>query len=130
MSDLILASKSKVRKEILEKHKINCLVEPSNIDEEPIRYLILFVKKVISFLFIDIKSSQPNYYNPFHYLPLLLLGVTSLIGILISDKKSYKLNYLILIFFTTIFIFSVFFKIFLLIRVLMKLFVAFIGPTV
>ena len=80
-----------------------------NIDKEPIRYLILFVKKVISFLFIDIKSSQPNYYNPFHYLPLLLLGVTSLIGILISDKKSYKLNYLILIFFTNIFIFSIFF---------------------
>ena len=80
-----------------------------NIYEEPIRYLILFVKKVISFLFIDIKSSQPNYYNPFHYLPLLLLGVTSLIGILISDKKSYKLNYLILIFFTNIFIFSIFF---------------------
>ena len=37
MADLILASKSKVRKEILEKHKISCLVEPSNIDEEPIK---------------------------------------------------------------------------------------------
>jgi len=41
MSDLILASKSKVRKEILEKHKINCLVEPSNIDEEPIKDSLL-----------------------------------------------------------------------------------------
>jgi 4-amino-4-deoxy-L-arabinose transferase-like glycosyltransferase len=79
------------------------------IKEEPARYLILFAKKIMSFLLIDIRSSQPNYYNPLHYLPVLLIGVTSLIGIIISDKKSYKLNYLILIFFTNIFIFSVFF---------------------
>tara|TARA_B100001250_G_scaffold116905_1_gene99170 strand:+ start:185 stop:766 length:582 start_codon:yes stop_codon:yes gene_type:complete len=37
MSNIILASKSKVRKEILEKNNINCLVEPSNIDEDPIK---------------------------------------------------------------------------------------------
>tara|TARA_B100000686_G_C16611631_1_gene874145 strand:- start:126 stop:707 length:582 start_codon:yes stop_codon:yes gene_type:complete len=37
MPNLILASKSKVRKEILEKNHINCTVEPSNIDEEPIK---------------------------------------------------------------------------------------------
>tara|TARA_Y100000590_G_scaffold209395_1_gene237241 strand:+ start:19175 stop:20422 length:1248 start_codon:yes stop_codon:yes gene_type:complete len=80
-----------------------------NIEEDPKKYLILFLKKIVSFLFIDIKSSQANYYNPFHYLPVLLLGLTSLVGIFISDKKSYKLNYLILIFFTNIFIFSIFF---------------------
>ena len=80
-----------------------------NIKKEPKRYLILFVKKVTSFLFIDIKSSQPNYYNPLHYLPVLLLGITSLIGIVLSDKKSYQLNYLILIFFVNIIIFSSFF---------------------
>ena len=65
--------------------------------------------KAASFLFIDIKSSQPNYYNPLHYLPVLLLGITSLIGIVLSDKKSYQLNYLILIFFVNIIIFSSFF---------------------
>jgi 4-amino-4-deoxy-L-arabinose transferase-like glycosyltransferase len=80
-----------------------------NIKEEPKRYLTLFVKKAASFLFIDIKSSQPNYYNPLHYLPVLLLGITSLIGIVLSDKKSYQLNYLILIFFVNIIIFSSFF---------------------
>ena len=37
MPDLILASKSKVRKEILEKNKINCSVKPSNVDEEPVK---------------------------------------------------------------------------------------------
>ncbi len=80
-----------------------------NIKEEPKRYLTLFVKKAASFLFIDIKSSQPNYYNPLHYLPVLLLGITSLVGIVLSDKKSYRLNYLILIFFVNVIIFSSFF---------------------
>ena len=43
MSNIILASKSKVRKKILEKYNINCLVEPSNIDEEPIKDSLLNV---------------------------------------------------------------------------------------
>ncbi len=37
MPDIILASKSKVRKSILEKNNISCFVEPSNIDEEPVK---------------------------------------------------------------------------------------------
>ena len=37
MPDIILASKSKVRKSILEKNDIICLVEPSNVDEEPVK---------------------------------------------------------------------------------------------
>ena len=80
-----------------------------NITNEPQKYLILFLKKIASFLFIDINSSQSNYYNPLHYLPVVLLGITSLIGIIISDKKSYKMNYLIFVFFLNIIIFSSFF---------------------
>ena len=67
-----------------------------NIKKDPIRYLTLFIKKAVSFLFIDINSPNPNYYNPLHYIPVLLFGITSLIGIGLSDKKSYKLNYLII----------------------------------
>ena len=77
-----------------------------NIMKEPIGYLIFFVKKVISILFIIIGSMDPRYWNPLHYLPVLLLGATSLIGIVLSDKKSYKFNYLIFIFFVNIVIFS------------------------
>jgi 4-amino-4-deoxy-L-arabinose transferase-like glycosyltransferase len=80
-----------------------------NIMGEPTKYLILFLKKFASFLFIDIASSNPIYYNPFHYLPVLLLGVTSLGGITLSNKKSHKLNYLIFIFFINAIIFSSFF---------------------
>ena len=34
---IILASKSKVRKKILEKNGINCVVEPANIDEDLVK---------------------------------------------------------------------------------------------
>ena len=40
-NEIILASKSKVRKEILEKNGINCNVLPSNIDENPIKESLL-----------------------------------------------------------------------------------------
>jgi len=42
MSDqIILASKSNVRKKILENNKIVCVVEPSNVDEESIKKSLL-----------------------------------------------------------------------------------------
>ena len=37
MPDIILASKSQVRKNILKKNNIDCLVKPSNVDEEPVK---------------------------------------------------------------------------------------------
>ena len=37
LNNIILASKSKVRKEILEKNDIICKVEPSNVDEESVK---------------------------------------------------------------------------------------------
>ena len=77
-----------------------------NIIKKPLEYLIFSLKKAISFQFIILDSMDPRFWNPLHYLPLLLLGVTSLIGLILSDKKSYKFNYLILIFFIIIIIFS------------------------
>ena len=41
MSNLILASKSKVRKDILNKNNINCIVEPSNVDEDLVKESLL-----------------------------------------------------------------------------------------
>ena len=41
MSNLILASKSKVRKEILNKNNISCIVEPSNVDEDSVKESLL-----------------------------------------------------------------------------------------
>ena len=41
MLNLILASKSKVRKEILNKNNISCVVEPSNVDEDLVKKSLL-----------------------------------------------------------------------------------------
>ena len=41
MNKIVLASKSKIRKEILAKHNIDCVVEHSNVDEEPIKNSLL-----------------------------------------------------------------------------------------
>ena len=37
MKSIILASKSKVRKKILDENKIECIVEPSNLDEDEVK---------------------------------------------------------------------------------------------
>ncbi len=41
MHDVILASKSKVRKEILDKNNIKSIVEPSNVDEDMVKESLL-----------------------------------------------------------------------------------------
>ena len=41
LSRIVLASKSKVRKEILDKHDIENIVEPSNIDEDIVKASLL-----------------------------------------------------------------------------------------
>ena len=38
---IILASKSKVRKKILEENEIQCVVEPSNVDEDSVKKSLL-----------------------------------------------------------------------------------------
>jgi septum formation protein len=41
LSKIILASKSKVRKEILDKHNIFCEVKPSNVDEDSVKKTLI-----------------------------------------------------------------------------------------
>ena len=41
INEIILASKSEVRKKILENNKIICRVEPSNVDEDSLKESLL-----------------------------------------------------------------------------------------
>ena len=58
---IILASKSKVRKKILEESGINCIVEPSNIDEDLIKESLLkenATPKLISKNLAELKANK------------------------------------------------------------------------
>ena len=92
----------------LNEDKIFIQEAKKNIKKNPQKYFSLYLKKFFSYLFIDIDSTKLYYYNPFHYIPILLLAIISLVGILLSDKKSSSLNYLILIFIFYLFIFPIF----------------------
>ncbi len=46
LNKIILASKSKVRKKILDKHEISCEVKPSNVDEDIVKETL--IKKLVS----------------------------------------------------------------------------------
>ena len=92
----------------INEDKIYIKESIKNIKEDPKKYFFLYVKKALSYFFIDIESTKPNYYNPFHYMPNLLLAITSLIGIFLSNKKSSSFNYLILILSFYLFVFPIF----------------------
>ena len=61
VEQIILASKSEVRKKILEKYKINCIVKPSNIDEDSVKESLLKEKatpEIISKNLAELKANK------------------------------------------------------------------------
>jgi len=61
VKQIILASKSKVRKKILERNKINCIVEHSNVDEESVKESLLKEKaspEIISKNLAELKANK------------------------------------------------------------------------
>ena len=61
LNQIILASKSEVRKKILNENKINCTVEPSNVDEDSIKESLLSEKatpEIISKKLAELKANK------------------------------------------------------------------------
>ena len=90
MIELILASKSKVRKEILDKNNIAVRVQPSNVDEEPIKQSLLKEKSSpenISRNLAEIKANKVSQ-NNFNSLVLGADSVIDLSGELISKPQN------------------------------------------
>ncbi len=61
LNKIILASKSKVRKEILDKNKIPNEVKPSNVDEEPVKTSLIKEKakpEIISKNLAELKANK------------------------------------------------------------------------
>ena len=90
LNKIILASKSKVRKEILDKNNIPSHVEPSNVDEDIIKKSLLkegAVPDTISKNLSELKANKVSLKHPNQ----LVLGADSVIDLdneLISKPKS------------------------------------------
>ena len=90
MFKLILASKSKVRKEILDKNNIFVQVQPSSVDEDPIKQSLINENaspEIISKNLAELKASKVSQKN----FDVLVLGADSVIdleGELISKPQS------------------------------------------
>ena len=94
-----------------------------NIKNNPERYISLYIKRIASYYFFDLEAYKSKEYNPvpvisidilkpllipIHYIPIVILGITSLIGIFLSDKRSHQFNYIIFILMFYMFVFSFF----------------------
>ena len=92
MPDIILASKSKVRKNILEENNINCFVKPSNVDEEPVKASLIkegASPEIISKSLAELKANKISQQMSQN----LVLGADSVIdlnGELISKPENRK----------------------------------------
>ena len=90
MVKIILASKSKVRKEILDKNNILCQVVPSNVDEDVVKKSLLKEKtppEIISKNLAELKANKVSQKE----IDSLVLGADSVIdlnGELISKPDS------------------------------------------
>ena len=89
-SKIILASKSKVRKEILDKHNIFCEVKPSNVDEDVVKETLiraLASPEIISKNLAELKANKVS----LGQRDSLVIGADSVIdlaGELISKPES------------------------------------------
>ena len=98
LNNIILASKSKVRKEILEKNNIFCDIEPSNVDEEIVKQSLLNEKaspEIISKNLAELKANKIS--SKMH--EKIVLGADSVIdldGELISKPQNREEALLIL----------------------------------
>ena len=80
MFNLILASKSKVRKEILNKNNINCNVQPSNVAEDLVKESLLdegATPEIISKNLAELKANKVSQKN----IEAIVLGADSVIDL-------------------------------------------------
>jgi len=90
LNKIILASKSDVRKKILEENKIDCLIEPSNVDEDSVKVSLLKEKAtpvIVSKNLAELKANKVSQ----KFSGEIVLGADSIIdleGEIISKPKN------------------------------------------
>ena len=89
INEIILASKSRVRKKILENNKITCRVEPSNIDEDNIKEGLLKEKSTPTIISKNLAELKANKISQ-KFIGEVVMGADSVIdleGEIISKPK-------------------------------------------
>ena len=90
MKSIILASKSEIRKKILDENNINCIVEPSNLDEDEVKKSLInqgATPELISKNLAELKANKVSAKR----MGEIVLGADSVIdlnGKLISKPKN------------------------------------------
>jgi len=80
------------------------------IKDDPVKYLSLYIKKFLSFMFIDLNSSYPNYYSSAHVIPKLVISILSFLGVIFTFSMRINIsNFFNLFYLANIGLFSVFF---------------------
>ena len=80
MHKIILASKSKIREQILRKNNIDCMVKPSNVDEDIVKESLTkegLSPKLISKNLAELKANKVSQKNN----DILVLGADSIINL-------------------------------------------------
>jgi septum formation protein len=80
LDKIILASKSKVRKKILEENKIKCRIEPSNVDEDTIKESLLKEKATPTIISKNLAELKANKISQ-KYINEVVLGADSIIDL-------------------------------------------------
>ena len=97
----------------IERNKVFLLEGIKNIIEDKSKYFFLYIKKILSYYFIDFNSSYRNYYNIINILPLAIVSLFSVPGFLIlfnekkKDLKFYYITLILLIFLIVLSLFSI-----------------------
>jgi septum formation protein len=80
VNEIILASKSRIRKKILENNKITCRVEPSNVDEDSVKESLLREKATPTNISKNLAELKANKISQ-KFINELVLGADSIIDL-------------------------------------------------
>ena len=80
VKEIILASKSGVRKKILEENNIQCRVEPSNVDEDSVKESLLKEKATPTIISKNLAELKANKISQ-KFIEEIVLGADSVIDL-------------------------------------------------
>ena len=80
VNQIILASKSRVRQKILEKNKIDCIVKPSNVDEDSVKESLLRKKATPTNISKNLAELKANKISQ-KFTDEIVLGADSIIDL-------------------------------------------------